>query len=60
MQVKFRGQRESRKISIMMSIPTEEEKPVITIEMPNDRNWRADMECYDKILSAYEERWDNA
>lgn len=25
--------------------------------MPNNGDWRADMECYDKVLSAYEERW---
>lgn len=60
MQVKFRGQREGRKIVILMSIPTEKEKAVISIEMPNERDWRADMECYDKILRAYEERWSKA
>lgn len=57
MKVKFKGQKEGRKISIIMVLPTEEEKTIITVEMPDNGDWRADMECYDKILSAYEERW---
>lgn len=57
MQVKFKGRKEGRKISIIMVPPTEEEKIIITVEMPDNGDWRADMECYDKILTAYEERW---
>ena len=60
MQIRFRGQREGRKISINMSIPTEQEKTVITVEMLDNDDWRADMACYDKILAAYEERWAKA
>lgn len=57
MQIKLRGRREKNKLSIVMSIPTEKEKEVITMEMPDNGDWRADMECYDKVLAAYEERW---
>lgn len=57
MQIKLRGRREKNKLIIVMSIPTEKEKEVITMEMPDNGDWRADMECYDKVLSAYEERW---
>ena len=57
MQIKLRGHREGRKIVVIMSIPTEQEKEVISMEMPDNGDWRADMACYDKILSAYEERW---
>lgn len=57
MKVMFRAVKDKNKISVVMVIPTEKEKEVITIEMPNNGDWRADMECYDKVLSAYEERW---
>ena len=58
MQVKFKGYKEKSKINIKMIIPTGEQKTVITMEMPQGGDWRADMECYDKVLSAYEERLD--
>lgn len=60
MQVIFRGHREGHKISIDMIIPTGEQKTVITMDMPQGGDWRADMECYDKVLSAYEERLSKA
>ena len=60
MQIKLRGRREKNKLIIVMSIPTEKEKEVITMEMPDNGDWSADMECYDKVLSAYEERLDKA
>lgn len=60
MQVKFKGYKEGQKINIKMIIPTGEQKTVITMEMPEGGDWRADMECYDKVLSAYEERLDKA
>ena len=60
MQVKFKGYKSGPKIDIMMIIPTGEQKTVITMEMPQGGDWRADMECYDKVLSAYEERLDKA
>lgn len=56
MQVKFKGYKEKSEINISMVIPTGEQKTVITMEMPQGGDWRADMECYDKVLSAYEER----
>lgn len=56
MQVKFKGCKTGQKINISMVIPTGEQKTVITMEMPQGGDWRADMECYDKVLSAYEER----
>lgn len=43
-----------------MIIPTGQAKTVITMEMPEGGDWRADMKCYDKILTAYEERLDKA
>lgn len=43
-----------------MIMPTGEQKTVITMEMPEGGDWRADMECYDKVLSAYEERLNKA
>ena len=60
MQVKFKGYRTGKKINISMVIPTGEQKTVITMEMPQGGDWRADMECYDKVLSAYEERLNKA
>jgi hypothetical protein len=60
MQVKFKGCKTGQKINISMVIPTGEQKTVITMEMPQGGDWRADMECYDKVLSAYEERLDKA
>ena len=60
MQVKFKGCKAGHKINISMVIPTGEQKTVITMEMPQGGDWRADMECYDKVLSAYEERLDKA
>lgn len=60
MQVKLKGYKEKSKINIKMIIPTGEQKTVITMEMPQGGDWRADMECYDKVLSAYEERLDKA
>ena len=60
MQVKFKGYKEKSKINIKMIIPTGEQKTVITMEMPQGGDWRADMECYDKVLSAYEERLNKA
>lgn len=60
MQVKFKGYKSGPKIDIKMIIPTGEQKTVITMEMPQGGDWRADMECYDKVLSAYEERLDKA
>lgn len=60
MQVKFKGYKEGHKISIRMIMPTGEQKTVITMEMPQGGDWRADMECYDKVLSAYEERLNKA
>lgn len=33
---------------------------VYSMEMPQGGDWRADMECYDKVLSAYEERLNKA
>ena len=60
MQVIFRGNREGNKISIKMISPTGEQKTVITMDMPQGGDWRADMECYDKVLSAYEERLSKA
>ena len=47
MQVKFKGYKEKSKINISMVIPTGEQKTVITMEMPQGGDWRADMECYD-------------
>ena len=60
MQVKFKGCKTGQKINISMVIPTGEQKTVITMEMPQGGDWRADMECYDKVLSAYEERLNKA
>ena len=60
MQVKFQGHKEGHKISIKMIVPTGEQKTVITMDMPQGGDWRADMECYDKVLSAYEERLKKA
>lgn len=60
MQVKFKGYKEKNKINILMIVPTGEQKTVITMEMPQGGDWRADMKCYDKVLSAYEERLDTA
>ena len=60
MQVKFKGYKEKSKINIKMIIPTGEQKTVITMEMPEGGDWRADMECYDKVLSADEERLNKA
>lgn len=60
MQVKFKGCKTGKKINISMVIPTGEQKTVITMEMPQGGDWRADMECYDKVLSAYEERLNKA
>lgn len=60
MQVKFKGYKVGQKINISMVIPTGEQKTVITMEMPQGGDWRADMECYDKVLSAYEERLNKA
>ena len=60
MQVIFRGYKEGHKISIQMISPTGEQKTVITMDMPQGGDWRADMECYDKVLSAYEERLSKA
>ena len=60
MQVKFKGYKEKSKINIKMIIPTGEQKTVITMEMPEGGDWRADMECYDKVLSACEDRLDKA
>ena len=60
MQVKFKGYKEKSKINIKMIIPTGEQKTFITMEMPQGGDWRADMECYDKVLSAYEERLNKA
>ena len=60
MQVKFKGYKEKSNINISMVIPTGEQKTVITMEMPQGGDWRADMECYDKVLSAYEERLNKA
>ena len=60
MQVKFKGYKAGHKINISMVIPTGEQKTVITMEMPQGGDWRADMECYDKVLSAYEERLNKA
>lgn len=60
MQVKFKGYKEKNKINIMMIVPTGEQKTVISMEMPQGGDWRAEMECYDKVLSAYEERLDTA
>lgn len=60
MQVKFKGYKEKSKINIKMIIPTGEQKTVITMEMPDNGDWRADMECYDKVLFAYEERLNKA
>ena len=60
MQVKFKGCKAGQKINISMVIPTGEQKTVITMEMPQGGDWRADMECYDKVLSAYEERLNKA
>ena len=44
MQVKFKGYKEKSKINIKMIIPTGEQKTVITMEMPQGGDWRADME----------------
>ena len=60
MQVKFKGYKSGPKIDIKMIMPTGHAKTVITMEMPQGGDWRADMECYDKVLSAYEERLDKA
>lgn len=60
MQVKFKGYKAGHKIGIRMIMPTGEQKTVITMEMPRGGDWRADMECYDKVLSAYEERLEQA
>ena len=60
MQVKFKGYKDKSKINISMVITTGEQKTVITMEMPQGGDWRADMECYDKVLSAYEERLNKA
>ena len=60
MQVKFKGYKEGQKTNIMMIIPTGEQRTVITMEMQQGGDWRADMECYDKVLYAYEERLDKA
>ena len=48
MQVKFKGCRTGKKINISMVIPTGEQKTVITMEMPQGGDWRADMDSYVK------------
>lgn len=58
MQIRLRGHKEKNKVIILMSIPTAKEKEVITMLLPDNGDWRADMECYDKVLAAYEERWE--
>lgn len=57
MQIQLRGRRERNKLIVSMAIPTAHPKEVLTMEMPDNGDWRADMECYDKVLAAYEERW---
>lgn len=48
MQVKFKGCRTGKKINISMVIPTGEQKTVITMEMPQGGDWRADIRYTDK------------
>ena len=48
----------SAEANIGDKIPTAKEKEVITMLLPDNGDWRADMECYDKVLAAYEERWE--
>ena len=56
MQVKFKGYKEKSKINISMVIPTGEQKTVITMEMPQGGDWRADMECYDKAMQSAQQQ----
>lgn len=56
MQVIFRGNREGNKISIKMISPTGEQKTVITMDMPQGGDWRADVDFYDEIEAAYKKR----
>ncbi len=56
MQVKFKGCKTGQKINISMVIPTGEQKTVITREMPQGGDWRADVDFYDEIEQAYKKR----
>ena len=58
MQIRLRGHKEKNKVGIFLSIPTAKENEVITMLLPDNGDWRADMECYDKLQAAYEERWE--
>lgn len=56
MQVKFQGHKEGHKISIKMIVPTGEQKTVITMDIPQGGDWRADVDFYDEIEAAYKKR----
>lgn len=56
-RIRFRMAREGNIVAIFVIYPDESCKQIALYEVPNDRNWRADVDFYDNIKEVYKKRY---
>lgn len=56
MGIRFKSIRQNNIIGLMMIYPDGHPRNVLLAELPIDGDWRADVEFYDEIESAYKKR----
>ena len=56
MGIKFKSVRDKNIVGLLLSYPDGHPRNVLLAELPIDGDWRADVEFYDEIESAYKKR----
>ena len=57
MVLKLKSQRKGNWIGIAMELPNGCFDMVESALMPNDKDWRSDIEFYDSLVKIYQRRW---
>lgn len=53
----FKMRRAGSMIAIYIVFPDGTNRQIALYQVPNDKNWRADVDFYDSIMSAYKKRY---
>ena len=56
MSITFKSARENNMLALIMVYPDGQPRTVLMAELPMDGDWRADVEFYDEIETAYKKR----
>ena len=56
MSISFKSARENNVVGLIMIDPDGHSRTVLMAELPMDGDWRADVDFYDEIETAYKKR----